>query len=325
MSSRVRHVVLRDRRGSGSDLVPRSNDVAITQKLETVWPSVSVRLATMLRRRGVGRHDADEAIQETAARAISTGVEFVDGDDLFRWASVVSWRVAVDARRRCTRISDGELPDRADHVDVQQAAEHRIVLSAVTTRFKDLSERDRAVLLASFDEQPVPSRSEAVRLAVARHRARSRLRGLLDGLAAPVAAFAARRWRWRSAHVEALAASAAPALACLALSVGTFAVPTPNIRTGPRAVAIVAAVPEAQATPATSVTADKPAHASVRSEELPAAPIRNDIVRLPPTPDGKPTEVGSRPRQATDHLACATLPSLTGPAKTCVDPPPIGH
>src|SRR5438270_5174760 len=146
MGSRLGHVVLQDRRGS-TDLAPRSNDVLITQKLESVWPSVSARLSTMLRRRGVSIHDADEAIQETAARVISAGVEFADGDDLFRWASVVSWRIAIDARRRGTRVSGDQLPDRADHIDVAQTAEHRIVLSAVTSRFNELSESDRAVLL----------------------------------------------------------------------------------------------------------------------------------------------------------------------------------
>ena len=193
MGSRVGHVDLRDARGSRSRLVSRSNETVITQDLESVWPGVSLRLATMLRRRGVGRHDADEAIQETAARAISAGVEFSDGDDLFRWASVVSWRVAIDARRRCTRLSADEVPDRADHVDVAQAAENRIVLTAVTNSFKDLPARDQAVLLEGFEIGPPVSRGESVRVAVARHRARNRLRGLLNGLAAPVVAFIARR------------------------------------------------------------------------------------------------------------------------------------
>ena len=42
----------------------RSNDKVITEKLESVWPDVAERLAAMLRRRGVNRHDTDEAIQE---------------------------------------------------------------------------------------------------------------------------------------------------------------------------------------------------------------------------------------------------------------------
>src|SRR4051812_16084508 len=104
MGSRAGQVVLQDGRGSASDAHSRSNNDAITPKLEFVWPSVSARLTAMLRRRGVSSHDADEAIQETAARAIAASVEFTDEDDLFRWASIVSWRVAIDARRRCTRV-----------------------------------------------------------------------------------------------------------------------------------------------------------------------------------------------------------------------------
>src|SRR4051794_16996788 len=262
MGSRVEHVVLREVRGSRDDRPSRSNDDVITQKLESVWPSVSARLAAMLRKRGVSPHDADEAVQETAARAMSTGVDFVDADDLFRWAAVVSWRVAIDARRR-TRVSQFDLPDRPDHVDVAQAAEHRIVLSAVTTRFKELSERDREVLLTSFDEPVSSSRREAVRVAVARHRARTRLRQLLEGLAAPVAAFIARR-RWRTSPRQELLATTAPVLTCVALAVTTVIGPRPHEATAPappRATAATLALPRpapAGAAPGTVAVAPPP-------------------------------------------------------------------
>src|SRR5947199_406953 len=133
MGSRVGHEVLRDTRRSRSVGAPRSNDRVITEKLESVWPDVAERLAAMLRRRGVNRHEADEAIQETAAHG----------------------------------------------------------------------------------------------MAVARHRARNRLRSLLDGLAAPVLGLWARRGRWRSARVEAFASSVTPAFACLALTVTSLGVMPP--------------------------------------------------------------------------------------------------
>ena len=325
MGSRAGHDVLRDARVSRSGVVSRSNDDLITEKLASAWPAVSIRLATMLRRRGVGRHDADEVIQETAARAMTSNVEFVDADDLFRWASVVSWRIAIDARRRCTRLTGGEVPDRADHVDVAQAAEHRIVLSAVTTRFKELSERDQAVLLASFGDQQTSNRVEAVRLAVARHRARNRLRGLLNGLAAPVVAFLVRRGRFRSAQLQAFASTAAPAFACFALTLGAVVGPTPAPQSQPRpvsALSVASAAPashEATAPPVVVAPTGERVRASTPTTPPPTGLAGGvQIVAAP----GQPTSAGFRPKQATDHVACLTVPSLTGPRTACVDAPP---
>lgn len=319
MGSRAGQVVLRDTRGSVTDPLPRSNDDMITKKLESAWPAVSTRLRSMLQRRGVTCHDAEEAIQETAARAMSATVQFSDADDLFRWASVVSWRVAIDARRRDTRVSDLEPPERADPIDVAQAAEHRIVLSAVTDRFKELSERDQAVLLASFDEQPATNRRESVRVAVARHRARDRLRGLLNGLAAPVLAFVVRR-RWRSAPLEAFVSTAAPALACLAVTAGGIGGASGVAHAQPRdpvPVSAVIAMPEVTPPPR---PASSPATEVADTAPVSEGPAQNWSIALP-GPPGQPTGIKSRPRQESDHLACVTLPSLAGPATTCVDPP----
>ena len=300
----------------------------ITRKLEAAWPSVSERLSAMLHRRGVSHHDADEAIQETAARVVSTGLEFRDADDLFRWAAVVSWRIAIDARRRCTRVTSHEVPDRADHVDVAQIAEHRMALSAVTTRFKDLSERDRAVLLASFDEQPTPNRVEQVRLAVARHRARSRLRSLLDGVAAPVAAFAARRWRWRTLRAEPFVVTAAPAVLFVAMSVGAF---SPSAGVGPPLPAVTTARPVRAAaadapasSTATSTSTVRPSSVTQghTAASTTSSPTDGSVrVHVGPGLSPYPTDAKVRDRQPSDHLACVTLPSLTGPSTTCVDPP----
>lgn len=324
MGSRAGHVVLQDARGSVSDPYPRSNDDLITRKLEKVWPSVSARLRVMLERRGVSSHDAEEAIQETAARAMSAAVEFADADDLFRWASVVSWRVAVDARRRCTRVSGNELPERADHVDVAQAAETRIVLSAVTTRFKELSERDRAVLLAGLDEQPSQTRLESVRTAVARHRARNRLRGLLNGLAAPVVAFIVRR-RWRSAHAEAFVSTAGPALACFALTVGAVGGVPPQSPVQPATVIAASISPSAPVIAVAGPTGSAPSTAGTQHTASPTLPPAGTTgVRIEAVP-GQPTRADVRPKQASDHLWCVTLPSLSGPATTCLDTPSPAH
>src|SRR5207244_12906079 len=82
---------------------------------------------------------------------------------------------------------------------------------------------DRAVLLSSSRDGPVRPRLESVRLAVARHRARNRLRALLEGLAAPVLALWARRSRYWSTPAEAMAAVATPAATCLLMSMVVLA------------------------------------------------------------------------------------------------------
>jgi DNA-directed RNA polymerase specialized sigma24 family protein len=328
MGSRSGHVVLRDARVSRCGPTPRLKDDVITQKLESAWPSVSARLAAMLRRRGVNPHDADEAVQETAARAMSTGVDFVDADDLLRWASVVSWRIAIDARRR-SRVSQFDLPDRPDHVDVAQAAEHRIVLSAVTTRFKELSERDREALLTTFDDPVASTRRESVRVAVARHRARTRLRQLLEGLAAPVGAFIGRR-RWHATPRQELVATTAPVLTCIALAVSTVIGGPSQEATRPVDVPQVTAVTIPSAVPAPAGAPTVPSAAKEKATTTHSAPP-------PPTtasgvtadvqvddPAGKSTNVGTRPRRPDDHLACFTLPSTSGLVTTCVDPPTPG-
>ena len=63
----ARHVNLHEARGSRAVLVSRLDSSALTDDLESVWPEVSSRLASMLRRRGVNSHDVDEIVQETAA------------------------------------------------------------------------------------------------------------------------------------------------------------------------------------------------------------------------------------------------------------------
>ena len=325
MGSRAGHDVLRDARVSRSVGDSRPSDSLITKKLESVWPDVSERLAAMLRRRGVSPHDSDEAIQETAARAMTSGVDFIDADDLFRWACVVSWRVAIDARRRRSRAGWHEVPERADRVDVAQAAEHRIVLSAVTTRFKELSASDRAVLLASFDDQAPPSRLESVRTAVARHRARNRLRALLNGLATPALALLARR-RGRSSHVEAFVSTTAPALACFTLAVtgvAGFSAPAgmQSALTTPAPVVVVArSSPSPLATAPLAIVAPTSPTSSATTTR-----VRGVTAGAHVAEPGHSTDLGTRPREADDHLVCATLPSLTGPSTTCVDPPTLGR
>ncbi|MEY2451306.1 MAG: hypothetical protein QOD92_880 [Acidimicrobiaceae bacterium] len=325
------HENLREARGSRSTGVSRSNGPVLTEDLASVWPEVATRLQSMLRRRGVRHHDIDEIIQETATRVISGRVTYVDADDLFRWASVVGGRLAIDLRRRGARLSTEELPDRADTIDVATAAEHRVVLHAVRTRLPELSERDQAALLSSFDDEPPTSRRESVRVAVARHRARSRLRLLLDGLAGSAVLGWLRRNRLWSAPVEAISYAAVPAAACVMITVcawsgaaqSSASAVASNARSAPVAATYVAAVEEPTPTLSTGESHDTrpPPPPPPPSPSAPNGPAVDGPYIVVEDPTGEQNRAGFRPGQASDPLWCVTAPSLSGPETRCVDSP----
>jgi len=320
-------VNLRKARGSRGVLVSRSAESVLTDDFEVVWPDVADRLRAMLRRRGVQHHDIDEIVQETATRAISTRVPYDDADHLFRWASVVSGRLAIDLRRRVARLSDDELPDRADTIDVAMAAEHRVVLGAVRTRLPELSLRDQAVLLSTFHDEPSANRRDSVRVAVARHRARNRLRLLMDGLAGSPIVLWLRRNRMWSVPVEAISYAAAPTAACLLITVGAWSglsndrangVPLKSSPT----VQSVSIVPTSTVPRLTGPTGPLPTEPSPPSTPRPvAAPIVPDhpyVIAQDPTGE---TRAGVRDKEPMDHLWCVTTPSLSGLETRCFDSP----
>lgn len=328
--SDVRHVNLHDARESRDMGVPRPSTPAITDEFGIVWPDVARLLTAMLRRRGVNPHDADEIVQETAARALSVQIPFADADDLLRWSSVVSWRLAIDIHRRRGRLSEFEVPDRIDPVDVAAAAEHRVVLDAVQQRFPELSPRDQQALLSSFTETPARTRLESVRLAVARHRARTRLRALLNGLAAPILVLWARRNRLWSAPAESIAYAAAPAAACLLMGAvaltGTTAPHVGEARGAAPIAATSSAVPVAQPpAPDLGRSATTPIATKTRSEDPEPAEPRHAV---PPggvslgTPNGNRATADVRPQAEDDELACVTPPPVaSSPGTVCIQQP----
>jgi DNA-directed RNA polymerase specialized sigma24 family protein len=299
----------------------------ITDDLASVWPEVAARLRSMLRRRGVRHHDIDEIVQETATRVITSAVPYADADDLFRWASVVGGRLAIDLRRRGARLSGEELPDRADTIDVADAAEHRVVLGAVRNRLRELSSRDQEVLLSSLHDEPASSRRESVRMAVARHRARNRLRVLLDGLAGSALLAWLRRSRFWSAPVEAIAYAAMPTAACVLITMGVWG-GSAHHRPNDQGQALTAAtqvvpVPAASSTASPSTRAAGPVDggASSSPSRPPSVPPLQDPYVIVDEPSGAQTRAGLRDKQESDHVWCLTSPSLSGPEERCVDPP----
>ena len=285
----------------------------------------------MLARRGIDASTAEDAVQETAVRVLRTGVAYADGEELFRWASVVAWRLAIDAKRKDGRAQPGPVPDRQSGANVALAVEHRTALEAVGRGLRAMSAIDRRAVLDQLSGTvPTLTRQQSARLAVRRHRARSRLLLLTQGLLGVLGWLASRRRQITVPRTGLVAAIGAPVVlvaVVLLPSVGPAPVvgvrmPGPAPVTSPAASTTTVApnvpppvaepaspAPESpQLTPARPATPDPPAAAGV----LP--PIEVAV----PDPLGGTTVVGGRPREPDDHTLCVELPGIPLP---CLDVP----
>src|SRR5258708_28402810 len=63
------------------------------------WPGVRAKLLRVLYSRNVSRPDAEDIVQEVAARALTRGRGFASQEDLARWAWRVAWNLRIDAVR----------------------------------------------------------------------------------------------------------------------------------------------------------------------------------------------------------------------------------
>ena len=159
-------------------LSPRSERPAVTDQFAPTWASVEPALRRFLAARGLGRHDIDDIVQEVAARVLEHGVSYQTPDDLRAWCFVVARRLHIDQWRAQSR--GVPLDDHTADSDLRQESEIRRVedrhfLGTVSQAFTCLSDGDRLALVT--DTRGV-SGQERNRLAVARHRARGRLKAM---------------------------------------------------------------------------------------------------------------------------------------------------
>ena len=308
--------------------------------MEDVWPAVACRLTGMLRHRGIDPATAEDLAQETALRALRAGVDFENADDLFRWAAVVGWRLAIDARRRQARIDPVPVPDRQSPTNVALVVEQRSTLEAVGAGLRSLSPLDRHAILSPSGGARL-SRQESVRLKVRRHRARARLQALVEGLAGIGTWLAERRRATLLPRTTLTAALVTPTLGVALVLlpnldrrppagqvVGTreFRAPPPAspptvvVASGP-SVPAAAAMPIAPAPPALS----RPGHSQAERPNVPTAALPATHVAVA-RPDGGRSSVGGRPNEPNEELVCLTvtrelcveqpvepLPALPGP------------
>ena len=298
-------------------------------ELTDVWPVVAGRLNRMLRRRGVNLATAEDVVQETAVRVLRTRVAYADADDLYRWASVVAWRLAVDTRRKESRADPGPVPDSPSPVNVALAVEQRTALEAVGRGLRALSPSDRSAILGGAGSSGPPlTRQQSVLLAVRRHRARSRLLLLTKGLLATVGWLAVRRRATpvpRSGLVAAIGAPVALVAFVLLPSVrtpssGQLPLRPPGAWAPVAPVTTIAEVAPAPAAEAVSPPPEPPTSPPPVAPTAPA-PARQPVPTVAvsvPDPLGGTTTIGARPRQPDDHTLCVTVPGVPLP---CIDAP----
>lgn len=279
---------------------------------DEVWAEVLRRVVALLRGRGVDAATAEDISQEVAVRAITSGVEYSSADDLMRWASTVAVRLSIDEwRARQRTVVDSALSDGASSADASRQAVHRAQLGEVSAGMARLTPDQRAAIVSGVLGDEASTRTDATRVAVARHRARARLREWTDGLAAGLAGL-----RWRLRGILGDAQSALAGFAAYAAAAGLM---FPAPASAPPKAALVASVrevslvaPAAGASSRRSVLAlarpmppssSRASSASARGHEPPWK--ADHAVAAVPLPDGhQPFIVGTRQNQADDSLVC---------------------
>jgi len=269
-----------------------------------VWPLLVARL----RRAGASPEDAEDVAQEALLRAWDRNIRFADDGDLLRWCTVVARRSHIDRIRQQARLLDlGDLASDSACRDLE-AVELRHVLGTVSAAMANLTELERASLQARPPEEH-GDRASQVRSAVARHRARYRLRLLVGPFAALGAQFVRvlRRGAPAAAATGALAVAAALSITLGGAPGGGSAVPPGHgAVAAPAAPAARMIAPRLRRTAAGSAQVAR-VHRSHPALPPPAAPKNIAHIAGPSETDASLSKRDSTP---DDGLLCVQDPTL---------------
>ncbi len=186
------------------------------------WQVAAPQIKAVLSAQGISRHVIDDAIQSTAERALKADFGGFESQSHFTaWCIVVARRIVIDDFRRTQReVLAESLPEAVDDRDLVDRVAAILACDLVGDAMSSLSRRELAIL---FDRSETESRTESVRLAVARHRIRQRLRAASNGLAGVLAGLRRGVWRFfRRASAKAqqgtIAVATGVAIAVLSLA-----------------------------------------------------------------------------------------------------------
>lgn len=157
---------------------------------ETAWKEIFKVLRSYLRpvlmRVVKNDQEADDFAQDTIA-IIYREIRNFRGDAKFlTWATCIAVNNAVKTRVRgkshqqALDKHQGELPGMGEHpVDPEQRAADREAIAALRQSLSFLTKRDLELVMDLLDDDSENALSPAIR--TARHRARARLRALMEG------------------------------------------------------------------------------------------------------------------------------------------------
>lgn len=173
--------------------VARMTETEISAALSAAWPVVERRLDERLARRGADKPTREDISQEVAARVLSREVSFTSADDLLPWAVTVADRLLIDhARRTKKSVLVEEVPEREDKSPCPgQIISARVEAEGVAAAIAGLKPVDQeAFSLALQGVVPGETKRQRDAHALRLHRARTRLRRVID----PIAAFICAAW-----------------------------------------------------------------------------------------------------------------------------------
>ncbi len=285
----------------------RAAEVSITGgALSSVWPEVAPRLRRLLLQRGVSKSDAEDLVQEVAFKVIHHEVAYTDGEDLYRWCSVVARRMSIGlARKRRVEV----LPDSFDSPgveDVERSVQARVDLATVARMLDALPLLEREVLMSSGVGEPS-------HLAVRRFRTRRKLRLAIDRGEVLVALVVSHR-AWRSMRSAGPAIGGAVAVAAVAvISLGNpqsepSAMDPEPAKVDLRRAGVVTSgpthVPSTAESTRLATSGVTPTTTPPRQRAASVVPDLPDSEFRPASPAGQSTGIGTRDRMPDDRIVC---------------------
>jgi DNA-directed RNA polymerase specialized sigma24 family protein len=246
------------------------------------WQLVHREVVSTLRARRADIEQAREIAQTAIERAIAHHPDGWTTQRAVQWSVRVALNASIDEHRRSARLEVGRVVDRSSGFDVERIVLARLEVEEVAEAIGRLNTRDRDLLL-DVDAMPSTDDRARTRDKVARHRARARLRALIDRSSAWIAT----RPTWqRLTRALASAEIAAPRTAVVvALALTATA--------GGASAALLARAH--QTTPARAATQDRPSHAPKIDPW--AGPDRIDV---PATESDRPPAYGRPGRQVAN-------------------------
>lgn len=181
-----------------------------------LWRETARKVTLFLRRMGASPEVAEDLVQDVAVRLLRTGLHFAEPKELLKWSYVVARHLYIDHVRRPGPLPCelAELPEPLAPTDVVRTVEARLALAQVGRVLRTMSDADQQALLQLVRDDPdaaPTSRRESTRLAVQRHRARTRLQHLIASTAALIGVLGAQLRRL-GGHATVAAAYVVPLL-----------------------------------------------------------------------------------------------------------------